>query len=400
MKEIKSKQVIFLVPNLDGGGGRVVSELTLNLPDSLQKIIVSFENKVNYPYKGELISLNVPLSKNFLAKLFNFLKGFVKFKKIIIKEKPDYVISFGNLQNIINILSTKKSIVRVDNPISESHRGFFEKIYPFLVKILFNRAKKIIVVSKGLEKELIKDFKIKEEKIKVIYNSIDIEKIKKLSEEPLEAEYQNIFEYPVIINIGSLIGQKGQWHLIRAFKEAKKRIKDLKLVILGIGELESYLRGLVKNLNLEEDVYFLGWQENPFKFLAKSKVFVLSSLWEGFGISILEAMACGLPVISSDCESGPREILAPDSNIDYQTKNIEYAQFGILAPVCERKFYKAEDPLTKNEKILSQAIIEIFTDKELLDNLREKSRQRAEDFDIKKIIKEWDFLEFSSNINI
>ena len=412
---MRNKKIIFLIPNLDGGGGRVVSELTLNLPDNLEKVIVSFENRINFPYKGELISLNIPLSKNLLAKLFIFLKGFLKIKKIIIKEKPDYVISFGNLQNIINILSTKNSMVRVDNPIPESHRGFFEKIYPFLVKILFNKAEKIIVVSKGLKKELIENFKIKEEKIKLIYNSIDIEKIKELSKESLETKYQKIFEYPVIINIGSLIRQKGQWHLIRAFREVKKRIKDLnpvrdyrigeethrervsngvKLVILGEGELESYLKGLVKNLNLEKDVYFLGWQKNPFKFLAKSKLFVLSSLWEGFGIVISEAMACGLPVISSDCNFGPREILAPDTNLDYQLKNIEYGQYGILVPVCDGKFYRANESLTENEKILSQAITETLTDKELLGNLKEKSKQRAEDFDIKKIIKNWHFLEF------
>jgi len=391
---MRNKKIIFLIPNLDGGGGRVVSELTLNLPDNLEKVIVSFENRINFPYKGELISLNIPLSKNLLAKLFIFLKGFLKIKKIIIKEKPDYVISFGNLQNIINILSTKNSMVRVDNPIPESHRGFFEKIYPFLVKILFNKAEKIIVVSKGLKKELIENFKIKEEKIKLIYNSIDIEKIKELSKESLETKYQKIFEYPVIINIGSLIRQKGQWHLIRAFREAKNRIKDLKLVILGEGELESYLKGLVKNLDLEKDVYFLGWQKNPFKFLVKSKLFVFPSLWEGFGIAILEAMACGLPVISSDCNFGPREILAPDTNLDYQLKNIEYGQYGILVPVCDRKFSRANDPLTKDEKILSQAIIEALTDKELLGNLKEKSKQRAEDFNIKKIIKNWHFLEF------
>jgi len=296
------------------------------------------------------------------------------------------------LQNIINILSTKNSIVRVDNPISEGHKKFLEKIYPLLVRILFNRAEKNVVVSKGLVRELIKDFKIKEEKIKLIYNSTNVEKIKKLSEEPLELRYQEIFKNPIVINIGNLVEQKGQWHLIRAFKEAKKIKKDLKLVILGEGELRSYLRGLVKNLNLENDVYLLGWQKNPFKFLSKSKLFVLSSLWEGFGIVILEAMACGIPVIASDCKVGPREILAPDTDIDHQTRDIEYTNYGILTPPFDGRFYKSGHPLTRSEKILSEAIIEIFTNKSLSDDLVVKSRQRVEDFNIKKIIKEWNFL--------
>jgi len=177
-----------------------------------------------------------------------------------------------------------------------------------------------------------------------------------------------------------------------ALEKAKKIKKDLKLVILGEGGLESYLKELIKNLNLENDVYLLGWQKNPFKFLANSKLFVLFSLWEGFGIVILEAMACGIPVISSDCKSGPREILAPDTNVDDQTKNIEYGQYGILVPVCDGKFYAALSPLTKNEKILSDAIIEIFTNEKLTTDLIKKSQERATDFDIKKIIKNWNFL--------
>ena len=389
---MENKKIIFFAPNLDSGGGRVISEVSLNLPNNIQKVIVLFENKINYPYKGELISFNVSLSKNLFFKLLNFLRGLLKFKKILDVEKPDCVISFGNLQNIINILSTKNSIVRVDNPISEGHKKFLEKIYPLLVRILFNRAEKNVVVSKGLARELIKDFKIKEEKIKLIYNSTNIEKIKKLSEEPLELRYQEIFKNPIVINIGNLVEQKGQWHLIRAFKEAKKIKKDLKLVILGEGELEPYLRGLVKNLNLENDVYLLGWQKNPFKFLSKSKLFVLSSLWEGFGIVILEAMACGIPVITSDCKVGPREILAPDTDIDHQTRDIEYTNYGILTPPFDGRFYKSGHPLTRSEKILSEAIIEIFTNKSLSDDLVVKSRQRVEDFNIKKIIKEWNFL--------
>lgn len=387
------KKLIFLVPNLDGGGGRVISELSLKLPETIQKIIVSFENKIKYPFQGKLIILGTPLSKNFLFKSFIFWRGILKFRKIVIRENPDWTISLGNLQNIINILVGKNPIVRVDNYISEGNKKFSGRIYLILAKILFNRAKKVIVVSKAIREDLIKRFNVKKEKIQVIYNPIDIEKIERLSKEEIEPEYKRTFEYPVIINIGALIDQKGQWHLIRAFSEAKKINKDLKLIILGEGELESFLSKLIKGFDLENDVYLLGWQENPFKFLARSKLFVLSSLWEGLGIVILEALACGVPVISSDCMAGPREILAPDTNINFQTEDIEYAKHGVLIAPFDRRFYKVGDPLTREEKMLSKTILELITNEELVNELNKNARKRAMDFEIRSIIKEYNFLD-------
>ena len=100
-------------------------------------------------------------------------------------------------------------------------------------------------------------------------------------------------------------------------------------------------------------------------------------------------MACGIPIISTDCKSGPREILAPETDINYQTKDIEYAEFGILTPI---------DSLPDSEKKLAEAVINVLTDKKLSNNLIEKSKQRAKDFNIKNIIKEWKFLENNATI--
>jgi len=381
---VNNKKIIFLLPVWGGGGGeRVASDLSFNLPDFIEKIIVAFESKNYYPYKGKLISLHLPLSTKPMLKLFNFLKGYFRFRKIILKERPDYVVSFGSLQNMINILSFKKSIIRVDNPISISHERIAEKMYPFLVELFFNRAHKIIVVSKGLQEELVEKFHIKKEKIVVIHNSIDTMAIKQLTEEDLEPHHREIFRHPVIINIGSLIGQKGHIHLIRAFKKAKETITDTKLVILGEGILDSYLSQEVKKLDLENEVYFLGWQKNPFKFLARSKVFVLSSMYEGFGIVLLEAMACSVPVISSDCDFGPREILAPNMNRNDEIKDMEKGEYGILVPV----------PKTDEaEAIMAKAMVNLCNDANLAKELREASQKRIRDFQIAQLIKRHEFL--------
>src|SRR5699024_8973667 len=156
-----------------------------------------------------------------------------------------------------------------------------------------------------------------------IYNFYDIEKILELSKEPLTVQDAKIFENPTIVTVGRLAEQKGQWHLIRALNKVKKEIPDVKLIILGEGELEDYLKKLVNDYKLTENVHFLGFQKNPFKYITKSDMYVFPSLYEGFPNALAEGMVCGLPVISSDCESGPREILSPDLDLNYpQIKNV------------------------------------------------------------------------------
>jgi len=381
------------MPDLyQAGGQKLISDLSLNLPDDIQQTMVLFEKKISFPYKGNLISLDMPLSLNFFKRIFGFFTRLKKFKKIIKNEKPDWVISLGNSANIINILSCDNSVVRVDMFLSKEKNGFFSFIFKILIRIFFNKASKIMPVSKASAKDLIDNFGIKEEKIKVIYNPIIVENIQASAKESIEPEYREIFKNPVIITSGRMARQKGQWHLIRAFSDAKKEIKELKLVVLGEGKLESYFKELIRGYNLENDVFMLGWQKNPFKFIARSKVFVLPSLWEGLPMVLMEALACNIPIISCDFKSGAREILAPDTDFNFQTDKIEMAKYGILTPVCDGKFYEAGQPLSKEENILGEAIVEAINNKKLRENSIERSQERANYFDIKNIIKEWDFL--------
>lgn len=381
-----SRKILFLIPTLSiGGGERVVSELSLNLPESIDRVIVLFKNEISYPYKGKIIALDIPLPlKNPFLKIYNYFCGLLKFKKIIKAEKPDYVISFGHPANIMNILSSSKAIVRVDNFYSSSLPGFGGSIYKFLIKLLFKKAHLIVEVSNESARDLVENFGARKDKIKVIYNPLNIKEIEILAKEPLSDDHRAIFENPVIINMGRLNLQKGQKHLIEAFAEIKDKIKNVKLVILGKGELEDNLKDLSEKMGLKDDIYFLGWQKNPFKFLARSNLFVLSSLWEGLPYVLLEAMACGLPIVSFDCKSGPREILAPDTDFSYQAKNIEYAKYGVLVE-------------KENKELLSRAAIKILLNKDILEEFKKKSKERALDFDIKKIIREWQFLENGKN---
>ena len=113
----------------------------------------------------------------------------------------------------------------------------------------------------------------------------------------------------MVINIGRLTYQKAQVHLIRAFKRVVNEIPSSKLVILGQGELKKELDNEIINCNLQNNVFMLGFQENPYIYLKKSSVFVLSSLYEGMSNALLEAMYCVLPIIATDCKTGTKKIL-------------------------------------------------------------------------------------------
>ncbi len=392
---IKPRKVVFFTPLLATGGmERVISDLSINLPENIEKITVVFTNQEpsKYDFKGKIISLGLPLSKHLLPGIYYFFIGIRRLRKIIKKENPDYVVSFGFNANLMNVFSCKQSILRADTFLSSAHGS----IGRLLIKTFFNKAYKIVCVSKGVAQDLVDNFEMKKDKIKIIYNFLDSKKISGLSAEPLDQEYEDIFTNPVVINVGRIEERKGQRYLIRVFKEVKEKVKNAKLVILGSGELEQDLKQVAKDLGLEKDVYFLGWQKNPFKFLAKSKVFVSSSLIEGFSMVIIEAMACGLPIITTSCKYGPVEILSPKTDIETKVEGIEYKEYGIVTPpLCDRgagKPPEASAGLEISEKLLKEAIIKVLTDEKIADDLRRKSLNRAADFDVFKIMNNWDFL--------
>ncbi|ETJ35922.1 Glycosyl transferase, group 1, partial [human gut metagenome] len=235
---------------------------------------------------------------------------------------------------------------------------------------------------------LIDNFYIDKMKTTVIYNPVDIKYIDSLKNEEIEDKYKYIFDENTIITSGRLTYQKGQWYLIRALKKVKKELPNAKLVILGQGELEKNLKKLVAELNLEDSVFFLGFKSNPFKYIKNSKVFVLPSLFEGFGNVITETMECGTIVISTDCKSGPKEILNP-SNMEEKVNDMFIANYGILIPVFDGKVYNATEKLTKEEDILANTIIEVLKNMQLCLQLESKIFERVKDFEVNSIVKEW-----------
>ena len=390
MNSQKKKLLFFIATLAQGGAERLISELSFRLQD-LEIVIVVSENKVSYPYRGKLLVLGVPFPKNFFLKIYCYFVRFIRLRRVLHQEQPDYMVSFGAFAHVMNVLLNRNVILHTDMFYSKGRNDFWGLVLKIFARFFYNRAQKIIPVSYASSQDLIEHYGIQKQKIQVIYNPIDIEKIERLSKAPLNKSFEEIFSHPVVITMGRLMKQKAQWHLIKAFKKFKETVPNAKLVVLGEGELKDALEKLTQDLLVAKDVHFLGWQDNPFSFLRAAQFFVLSSLFEGLPTVLLEAMACGLPVISADCKSGPREILAPLTDINKEAKEIEIADFGILVPQLDEKFPFSKNP-TKEEETLASAMALLYQDSSLRKKLGENVKKRAEDFHIERILKDWNSL--------
>ena len=318
----------------------------------------------------------------------------------------DTVLSLMERSNFVNILAARSSghraVVCERTHPSIDFSGIRGALMKPIIRKLYPKADLIISNSKGNARDLAENFGIPPEKIRVITNACDTEAIKNASAEPLESGHEAIFARPVIITSGRLRTQKGHWHLLRIFAEFKKTCPEAALVFLGEGELQPKLLGLCAAMGLKarapgraspaqgtEDVFFLGFQKNPYKFLSRAGLLALTSLWEGLPNAVIEALACGLPVISSDCRSGPREILAPDTDFKTEAEAPEETAFGLLMPQFKITRPDFTPEASGLERLWAKHIAALMDDKPRLKRCGAAGLKRAEAFSLKTKISEW-----------
>lgn len=376
------QKVFFIIPNFGKGGAeRVLSILLRHLNRNkfyLYCIVYDSQRVYEIPEDIKIYCLNLPGVDGLYKKVVYAIKRIFKIREIINKEKPNVIFSFISTVNLVvifawlllgDIKDKVKLIISVRTFLSEDLKGMLDNVTKLLIKTFYPKADKIIANSIEMKKDLVENFNLPEEKIDVIYNPLDIEKIEKLSEETVEHPWFND-KIPIVINIGSLNKsyQKGHDYLLKTFKQVRKKV-HCRLVILGEGEKERELKQLSIDLGISNDVAFLGFQDNPFKFIKKSSVFVLSSRFEGFPNVLFEAMACGVPVVSTRCPSGPEEIITDSVN-------------GLLVPV-------------EDEKKMTEAILEILNNPDIATSLALNAKVTALQFDVKATIANYEGLFIS-----
>lgn len=392
----------FLINSLHGGGAE--KQLSTLIEHFSYEKIYTLEKSAKGPENLIELSSHCQSTPAFI-KLLSL--GYYS-KKLAKKTlRGETIISFMTRANAVNTISASRTghraiISERTNP-SREFSGLRKKIYSGIIRRTYSQADLIVTNSLGVADEIQRSFGASQDKIRTIPNHLNLKKIKKMATEPL-GEYERLFSSPVVITSGRLTAAKAQWRLIKIFSELKKREPDLRLAILGNGELKEYLKDLALALGLnifdaerekfknDRDVYFLSSVENPYNFLARSRLFALTSLWEGLPNALLEAMACGAPCVSANCHYGPLEIFSIKPELSqYNSQKPSEEDFGLLLPVLNNQkiTYVSQSP-DEAEKVWIDYLGSLLKDEKKLSLYSELGKARAADFDLSRTLPLWE----------
>lgn len=386
---MKRKNILLISQSMSvGGAEKVIANLSLELAGKFNIYIITYsQDDKEYVYAGERLDIDCPGGNvPFIKKVNNLLYRCQVVKKYKKKWDIDVSISFVPQTDIVNVLTRTPKEKIVIEVSSNTSVAFPTKRSKIARKKVLKMADEVVAVSKGAMRDLEENFEIKRECLSVIYNSCDIEVIQKNCRTKLH-------EKSDIVAVGSFRKPKGHWHLIKAFSVISKKFPDTKLIILGDGPYREKYEELISKLKINRDqVKMPGFCVNPHIYMANAKLFVFSSIYEGFGNVIIEAMACGTPIISADCNYGPREILAPDTDILYRTKTIELGEFGCIVPPFGDADIEIDTNISKEERLLASAMEQFLLDDKLRNTYINKGLERCKEFDIKGFGEEWEKL--------
>lgn len=363
-----NKQLIaFFLPNLYGGGAEKVAVNLLeamSAPDiSLDLVLADAEGPLLKQLPNHVRLVNLASGR--------VLKAIPALSRYLKENKPLALVSHISHANVVAILArelagTKTKLVLVEHNTLTSTKSklWRSQFVPLFMKWLYPRADVVVGVSEGVAEDIKSQLGLSQEKVNTIYNPVVNDKLFLKAKSSLNHPWFEEGSPPVFLAVGRLTEQKDFSTLIKAFALVRER-KLARLIILGEGEARAELEGLVKSLRIHEDVSLPGFIDNPYAYMYNASAFVLSSRWEGLPTVLIEAMACGCPVVATDCPSGPKEIL-------------EAGKYGQLVSIG--------DAATLSEAMLN--VLDSPIESEIL-------AQRTQDFSFEKAVSK--YLELLTN---
>ncbi len=353
--------VAIFLPSLRGGGAErafvVLANQLVLLGYSVDLLLVKAEGVYLEEVNSKVKIYDFASSRSLLAlpKLIAYLR----------RQHPPILLSALTHINVLSILSSlfckkTKTIISERSNLSRSLDRLGrarKKLLQFLIRISYFFADHIVAVSKGVGDDLIINHGFERDKISVIPNPYDIEKIKKKSLVNIDPKPWLTDDVKLILAVGRLTEAKDYPTLLKAMKLVTEEYSNAHLLILGEGEEKDYLKKIILKLDIESNVHLGGFDINPFRWMRKSDVYVLSSKQEGFPNVLVQALICGSQIVSTDCDSGPNEIL-------------EHGRWGALVDVG-------------NYEELAGALIDILKGNKIYSD----GSERAYDYSAEKITK-------------
>jgi glycosyltransferase involved in cell wall biosynthesis len=371
------RRVLIAIDSLRSGGAeRIAAQLATELSKSgghIRFVMTHDSNKVwTLPEEIELIELQParppradaePHSDGMLDAARSLWREVTGLHKQVREFDPDCVVTFLPHTTLVALLS--RFIFRFSTPIvCEDHcllrieipRMPFPRIRTWLTRRFYKSAALHVAVSRDESDDLQSLYGVAAEQIVIIPNGVDIEEVRQRAASPLESSEPERGEAVRIVAVGRLTRAKAFDVLLQAMQQIADR--NWQLVLVGDGEESESLKSLAGQLGIADRVHFTGWESNPYRWMSRSDVFVLSSRWEAMPSVLLEALALGLPIVATTCSSACSEVL-------------DAGQYGLLVE-------------KENPSALAEALASLIDAPELRSRLAAAARQRAPEFAVSR----------------
>lgn len=362
----------FFIPDLALGGAE---QVTVNIVNglttrgySVDLLLSRAEGKLQTELAPGVNVIELPPTRTSVFGVAAHLPALVRY----LQQKNPTVL-FPHLAHVSIVCLALNRMLDIDTTVVPTHHKAFgiesdqtakDRIVQNLIPLLYPSADRIIAVSEGVADSIVKGTPVNRTDVSVLHNPINVEAIRERARDPVNHEWIEDDELDVVLFVGRLEGQKDLRTWLRAFRIVHEQNPNTRAVIAGQGSLRSDLLSVADRLDIADVVSMPGYVENPYRYMSQASVFVLSSQYEGLPTVLIEALACGCPVVATDCPSGPREILAD-------------GKYGPLVPVGE-----IAD--------LADAVDEILADPVPSDTLR----ARADEFDTESALDNYEtFIE-------
>lgn len=406
MNEIARRRVLMLIPEMGYGGAersfinlkRILEEMHTVLAVGFERGYGSQDGRFDEVTGFRFLHEPGP-RPGLVLRLWRWVERYRRLRQLKLQHGTEVCISFLEGADILNVLTCcgEKIVVSIRgskrfDPHITGGQGFLRRV--LIWPCIYPRADAVVGISAGVSAE-VRDlgFVGSNARLETIGLALRVSELMALARDPVEIEIAQLQSCPVIVSWGRLSDEKGYQHLVEVFARIKLMMPGVKLLLIGDGPLRDQLVSAAQRLGLRvgltaataecSDLILLGYRENPIRYAKIAKIFVLSSIAEGFSNALVEALAAGIPVLAADCPWGARSVLSsepPDVSTPYPTQKPTFSTFGVLMPRIDLQGHK--------EAWVSTLMLALAGGRHY-DEYRRIGPMRAMDFDESRVASRW-----------